>query len=377
MPPRRCCCPEETCMIGSDDFNRADENPVTGDWVLRSGEWEIDTNVLKNVTEGNLITSLQQTVGPDSANYAIRMTFDLIGNGPWKVICRYVSESDYDYIEYTKVGGSVFPAFYRAGAGLVMDITTHPLGVGFTWDGSFGTAGGVPIVSICYSTYEWTTQPSVGSGADWTYCQGVPETTMPAGWGLVGFRLGDFDRFSYYRHWESLEDCPYCSCFCNDGVDRKCIPEELTLTLTPTVIHSDCTSSPPTLTFTLYQTQPDSTPTTPFDKSPRKYEWFSEPFSDGYSSNNFWWRLVCNGADDMELLFLESPSQVDTVSPFLAQFKTQDGAAGGSANTTTDCNPIRWDFGDFQKFTLEIGSGGGVFWCSPFAAEEYSVKVEE
>lgn len=370
------CCEPPTCLIGSDPFNRPNENPVTGEWVLRSGEWEVRDNTLQNITEGNLITSLKQSIGPDSINYAIRMTFDLIGEGPWKVICRYVSESDYDYIEYTKIGGSVFPAFYRQGAGLVMDSSTHPLGAGFTWDIGFGSSGGVPQVSICYSTYEWTTQPSTGSGADWTYCEGNPEEVMPPGWGLVGFRLGDFDNFFYYRHWESFRECPYCSCFCDDGLKQKCIPEQLTLTLTPIVNHADCPGPPPTLIYTLYQTQPDATPTTPFEKSPRKFEWFSEPFSGGDAGVNFWWRLVCNGGDDMELIFLESPSQIATVSPFLAQFQTQDGPAGGSVNFATECDPIRWDFGTFEKIQLQIGSGGP-FWCSPFAAIEYSVKVEE
>lgn len=370
------CCPEAMCLLGSDDFNKPDENPVTGEWVLKSGEWEIFNNRLRHVTEGNLITSIRQPLGPDSNNHPIRMVFDLIGDGPWKVICRYASEADYDHIEYTKVGGSVYPTFYRNGTN-VMDQTSHPLGAGFTWDGAFANGdGGVPSVSICYSTYEWTTQPSTGSGADWTYCEGDPPTTLPADCGIVGFRLGEFDNFFYYRHWESYNICDFCSCFCSDGVDQKCIPEALTLTLTPTTFHTDCTSSPPTLTFTLNQTQPPNPPNAPFDLSPRKFEWFSDPFDDG-QGGKFWWRLVCDGEGQMELIFLDHPDFVATVADALAQFTVRDGARGGSVNTSSDCLPtIRWDFGDFRKYTLQIGSGGP-FWCDPFAAEIYSVKVEE
>ena len=62
MPSKRCCCGGGTlsCMIGEDNFDRADENPVSGEWYEVSGNWCISGNELLSLAEGPLITTHRQ-----------------------------------------------------------------------------------------------------------------------------------------------------------------------------------------------------------------------------------------------------------------------------------------------------------------------------
>jgi len=41
-----CCGGTVSCLIGEDDFNRADEDIVAG-WTELEGDWEIETNKLQ------------------------------------------------------------------------------------------------------------------------------------------------------------------------------------------------------------------------------------------------------------------------------------------------------------------------------------------
>jgi hypothetical protein len=301
------------------------------------------------------------------------------------MIAKFTDASNFDWIELLDVGTDEYaPKFWRRTAGvdsLVLDPDDYPAGPKLAL-----TTVQNATFSICYSAVEWNIS---GPGEfTWTSCDGVPATAFPASpYGFVGFLSGTFDNFVYDIHWESDRTCYHCGCFCSDGVngnDRKCIPEQLTLTLTPVVNHADCTSSPPTYTFTLYQSLPLSTPDPPpptYDEHPEKKFWYSTtrgPFS-GAGPEYIWFRLECIGFGEFELHFLAYPTgpstPIDPVSSSFIQFQTRDGPTQGSLPTNVECTPIVLTFPRIEKFLLQIGSPGP-FWCE-WEALEYTAVITE
>jgi len=381
----KCCCGASSCLIGSDDFERADENPVTGDWAEISGDWEVASNQLNSVSEGLLITKLRQVAPVDGTAYTYRFYFTVHGSGPWKIICKFTDSTNFDWIELLDIGTDEYaPKFWRRTGGvdsLVLDPANYPAGPLL----ALTTVQGASF-SICYSSVDWSIS---GPGEfRWSSCEGSPATALPASpYGFVGFLSGTFDNFVYDIHWESNHDCYYCGCFCSDGVggsDYKCIPEELTLTLTPVVNHTECTSSPPSYTFTLLQSFPLTTPDPPpatYDEHPEKKFWFSNtkgPFVDA-GPDYIWFRLECLGFGDFELHILQYPSgasdPIQLLASTLIKFTSILGPTDGARPTAVECTPIVLTFPNLQKILLQIGSGGP-YWCE-WEAKEYSVVITE
>ncbi len=248
MGTRRCCCGNVNCLITSDDFNRADSNPPSGSWHVVSGEWEIDTNQLKVITEGPILTTTRQPrlTRPSNTDFTIKMFFrwvDIGAGDSCKVICGYLSATNYYYIEFYEEDGSVYPRFYHytGAATLLMDITTHPAGVGWPVE-----VGNFIDLKICWSKVDWTadqatdsdtsTSSERSSESPWTYSDEGGQADLPTSYGMVGFLKGDFDDFELYYHWESKVQCDYCSCLCrnpDDVDDYFQFPEEMLVTFIP------------------------------------------------------------------------------------------------------------------------------------------------
>ena len=248
MPTRRCCCNGVDCLITSDDFNRADSNPPSGSWHVVSGEWEIDTNQLKMITEGPILTTVRQPrlTRPNNTDFTIKMFFRWTGIGTGetcKVICGYLSATNYYYIEFYELSGSVYPKFYHytGSASLLMDITTHPAGTGWPVE-----VGDFIDLKICWSEVDWTADQStdsesslgneLSSESTWTYTGVGGQANLPTSYGMVGFLKGDFDDFELFYHWESNVQCDYCSCLCrnpDDINDYFQFPETMLVTFVP------------------------------------------------------------------------------------------------------------------------------------------------
>jgi hypothetical protein len=178
-----CCC-DVDCEITADDFNRADANPPTGDWHVVGGEWEIDNNQLEMITEGPILTTIRQPrlTRPSNTDFTIKMFFRWVGieeDETCKVICGYISTTEYYYVEFYELDGSVYPKFYHYLSGtaiLLMDITTHPAGVGWPVE-----VGDFIDLKICWSKVDWTadqatdSESSTGSERQsesaWTYSE--------------------------------------------------------------------------------------------------------------------------------------------------------------------------------------------------------------
>ena len=374
-----CCC--GSCVIGADDFNRANENPVTGTWSTIGGAWSISANQLVNLSEGVLITTLIQPAPVNSTKYTYRIRFSINETATnWKIICKYINSTSFDWVELLYIGIYIYPKFWRRVSNvdtLLMDPFDYPAGNQFEIPG-----GGILPFTICYSSNEWSITSGIGS-YNWVDCEAIPATALPAGSvGFVGFLKGNFDDFSYEVHWESDNNCLLCTCFCDDGIDSQCIPEDLLLTLTPTTIHIDCTTNPETISLRLRQSLPTEPATPPpiYRASPEKKWWFSDPVLDVQDGTRHWFRLECLSRGAFELILMLYPngssSPVITVARTVIQFQNQNGSNSGSLSVTTLCNPIVITFGAIQKYTLQIGSPGP-FFCTPYAALIYSAIVTE
>ena len=302
MAPRKCCC--RSCTIGSDNFDRADENPVSGNWLEVGGNWEVDNNELNSLSDGALITTLRQAAPVRTGKgYNTRILVDLVipetGNRDFGIITAYRGtggSDDYQWIKLSYNGstGELLPTFYENPVDIVMDVNTHPDAE--IWTPSPGTNF---TVEICASDVEWTVS---AQEIIWRSCYGSSLPSLPtAPAGGVGFLMGRFDNWSYFVHWESDATCPTCLCFClnpTDIDDYKCIPDELTITLTQDGILDEPCPCLDDLTLTMYLSNPDSTgasPTFPLAANPKR--WYSETFV--CEGADFWFVMVCQ--DDLQL----------------------------------------------------------------------------
>lgn len=313
MAPRRCCC--RSCTIGEDKFNRANENPVSGSWYEVSGNWEVNSNELNSLSDGPLITTLRQPAPARTGKgYNSRVVVDLVipasGNRDYGIITAYRGSGDYSWIKlsYNGTTGKLLPSFYSSPSTVVMDITTHPLAE--VWTPSPGTNF---TVEICASSVEWTV---TNQDISWRCCFNASLPSLPTSpaVGGVGFLMGRFDNWSYYIHWESQASCPTCLCFCKDPGDiddYKCIPDELTITIT-----QDGSSPEPCpcldgLTRTMYLSDPNSTGAFPtFPKAANPKRWYSETFD--CEGARFWFVLSCETDRALTLSLLQYPNEDPT-----------------------------------------------------------------
>ena len=377
----KCCC-GAGCVICEDNFDRVDNDNLGSLWVEKSGDFDISSNTIITATPGIVLTSCRQSK-PYNTTYNYIVQVNLVDTAStWNIICKYIDATNFDWLEVYTSGTDILPRFWRRTGGsdaLVMDITTHPAGVPL----SSSMPSQLPI-SMCYSEGGWMVS---GQGeSTWTTCDATPATSLPADTtvGFVGFMDGDFDEWQYDYHKLSNMPCDQCDCYCvdpTDTTDFKCIPELLTLTLTPTTAHPDCTSSPITITYTLRQSLPienDPAPPT-YTLHPEKHFWFSDPvgvWEPVLGNIPFWFRLECRGNGEFELVMFEYPGQTSTFAASIVDFDGATGPNGGRLNTDATCNPIIITFPSMTKLTLQVGSPGP-FSCDPFQGLIYSVVVTE
>jgi len=359
-----CCC--VGCLIGEDDFNRADANPPTGDWSEVSGEWEIDSNELNCITEGPLITTNRQAAPARSGNgYNSRIVVDLVipasGDGEWKIITAYRSSFDYNWIhlEYDGTTGTLTPTFYL-NATEIMSTTTHPGGELWTPD-----PGVKFTVEICCSFIEWTIT-NVGLQGDiiWHTCEDSGLNALPTSpLGGQGLLLGRFDNWAHYIHWESNAECPQCQCFCLDPGDidnYKCLPETLHLVLTPDQVTPVCSLD--TIDIDMYLSEPDVSGATPvYNATPIRKRWYSELFE--CEGETLWFILVCDNDHALTLSLVPYPN-LDPDDNSTNNVFISDGVNSKFVSpTSVDCNPITIEYGSIVSVgvtTCDILDGEGV-----------------
>lgn len=367
MGRRRCCC--GGCEIGEDDFNRADNADPGPLWSEEgAADWKIESNHLQCVTEGPLITTLRQPepIRTD-ADYTVKFwftlrTFPSSGTKTWKVICGYRDTSDYDYIElvYDASTGNLYPEFHATG--ITVNQTTHPATA--PWSIYPGTAAFEMVV--CYAPAEWTIA-ATGEDANqsdvyWETC-GASQPDLPTSLGMVGFLAGDFDDFSYWIHWESDASCPYCECFCrhpDDVDDYLCLPEELTLTITPNTAYT-C-NSVDNVSMKMYQSDPDVSGASPvYDALAQKKTWYSEIFQP--EAEEMWFVMECvDGRYRINCISYPDKGVTDAQATTL--FFCDAGGNNDNGKWQTDalstCDPLELVFQDLcpDITTCDLDGGG-------------------
>lgn len=386
MATKRCCCQSTSCIIGSDDFNRADNTSLGSKWVEKTGDWEILSNTLFSVSEGIVLTTYRQGK-PRNTTYNYTVTIDLIDNaGPWGVICKYTDLTNFDWVELTQVELEIFPTFWRRAGGadtLIMDITTHPAGVPFP---VFET--GSTTLQFCMSEVGWSILgPSPNSEDTWTTCNYTAPTTLPADTsvGFVGFSKGQFDNFVYEYHQLSNPPCQRCDCFCenpSDSADYKCIPETLTLTIHPTVSYLPCATMPADIVVPLRQAIPDLASPATYEATPRKLKWYSDVIDmvDWAEENIF--VLECVGSGDFRLFHHRYPEGVSDPAEGGSVFEWTTGGLPtnqtGQLNDSVSCDPIVIHFQTLHVvFHFTVPGGPFDTHCIPATADDYECTVTE
>ena len=355
MGTRRCCC-GRTCLIGEDNFNREDANPPTGRWSVVSGEWEIENNEINCIEEGPLITTYRQVPPVRVGNgYNSRIVVDLVipasGDGEWKIITAYRSSTDYNWIhlEYNGTNGELTPTFYN-NATEIMSTTTHPGGELWTPDPGFNFT-----MEICCSFIEWTiTHVGIQGDIIWHTCEDSGLMTLPASpLGGQGLLFGRFDNWFHYIHWESDYACPQCQCFCVDPGDvenYKCLPEELTLVLTPDQSTPTCLLD--NLELNMLLSEPDITGAVPiFNNTPIRKRWYSELFE--CEGEKLWFILVCSTEHALTLSLVSypnlDPDDANTTNVYLTD---AEGLLKLIPPDSVDCNPVTLEYESIVKVAV-------------------------
>jgi len=368
-------------LIGSDDFNRADNDSLGSLWVEKSGDFDIDTNTLITAMTGVCLTSLRQA-NPRSSGYHYQVLVDLVQTATeWALICKYTDANNFDWIHFYISGTDVLPRFYQRAGGvdtMIMDITTHPAGVGFPITGTDNIQ-----IEMCYSEVGWTVE-SGDESSRWTTCDVSPASSLPADTavGFVGFLYGDFDNFFYYYHRLSNLPCPVCDCSCenpDDDSDYACMPETLTMTLRPTAPFTDpyggCAAGSDVV-INLYQSYPSgvaalTTPT--YDPSPRKVEWYSDILYFPDRGIELWFLLVCD-AGEFRLHQLLYPGDFPTIgsgSGVVEWLGTPYGTY--QLPDVTECNPINMHF-DVLRVTNH-DDGVSIPYCDTLPDLDYEIFI--
>lgn len=330
MPTKRCCCNNGSCLIGTDDFNRTDVNPPSGDWEVVDGEWEIVDDILSCISEGPIVTTLRQPAPVVSgAKYATNTGVRLAnvpenGTKEWGIICGFQDDSNFDWIhliwrgaDHSTDPNTLEPIFYRRSGGsdsVIMDHTTNPQNT-FGIEPYFSGIGTVDSIYVgyCYSSLEWSigiSDPALES--KWVTCGGGLDSMPSSPYGTTGFLFGDFDDWTHSQHFESRPDCFACACVCaNDNSDRICWPDEMLLTLIPGPgLDEDeftpCETVFPTIEVILHRCSSpvaNASPAMPdFPLDSDKYIWYSDRFD--VQGGEVWAIATCGQWDGRTVLFL-------------------------------------------------------------------------
>lgn len=365
-----CCVEPVSCLIGSDDFDRSDSSNLGPKWVEVSGDWEISNNTLVAVEDGIVLSSFRQS-RPCNSTYNYSVEVEIIDTASsWGIICKYVDADNFDWIDLTLDGVQLWPTFYRRVSGVdtvVMDRNTNPSGDSFS--------NGNQTMLICYSETEWSITYLGGDlAATWTTCDVSVATLLPtnSSVGFVGFIKGDFDNFAYYYHNLSNPGCSVCSCYCQSPVeyeDYSCMPEVLTLTLVPTAIFSDCTSSPDEIELTLYQVANPPGSTIPTSFSSAKLTWWSLDFYLPVWDQFIRFSLECNSLNGTFVLNL-FPN-----FGFAIHWDSLD-TEWGKLPSSVKCEPIVMLFKTLIALPKQQYFEGPYI-CDPLSAAEYWAYITE
>lgn len=238
MPPRKCCC--VSCILGADDFDRANANPPSGRWHEISGEFQILDNTVNSITPGVLATTICHRPIHDEGSFIANFQLvNLRTRSIFKVRAGNPSTSTYE-VHFEPLNMDTPSASIRVtviGDAGETAVVSHPWPVdnlgdsvdatnafccyqpGVNLKGSLGSYGGQPPVpGVC------VTDPG-------SHCWDVGGVDV----GSFAFVEGRFDNWDYQVTQTDDLTCNPCGCFCLRGElpadrfdpDKACFPATL------------------------------------------------------------------------------------------------------------------------------------------------------
>lgn len=393
MPTKRCCCGSRNCLLGEDDFNRADSTNVGSKWSEVSGGWEIQSNQLVCTSAGILATTICHPSWATRGSF--KASFKIVNFADAKVYRFRAGDPNGSTYEgqftLTDRGGGG----WRADGELTDGTTTRTI-----TEFNFSDEDTV-TVDFCYapglSLFLGIRTENFVEGYDASLCIPDGGATCWSGLGNFSFLEGDFD--DWYCEIHRVDDlngiCPFCECPCGEGEGAahtvRCWPDQLTLTLT-----GSCPNIPDT--YTLYQRRETSGATDFSDPliqpSENLRSWFSDTIDMG--DYYFAWKLDCEYAFNalyeltypvmrLSLIFWVDfgdpfpiyadisdtigfddsyPETISAVTEIPAHNRTE--AATLSSST---CNPIVLNFPPIKEYHLVFGSAES-FCAGPLTSDD-------
>lgn len=201
--PGRCCCGDEGCRFFQDDFTRAD-NDDPGNYIEESGDWDVSSNQLANLSTGTLISPVEHPTG--EPNIRVQVTV-VIPAGAARIVLDYVDSDNYWYAE-AAVGGTG-----TGGVSIVQVSGGSPTTMASVLPEG-GLSSDTPI-NFCASIEDGIIIASAGltAVASGTFSSPV--------WGLAAINSGShilFDSVDVSKtHTTDCRGCNYPCAFCQDG----------------------------------------------------------------------------------------------------------------------------------------------------------------
>lgn len=368
MPPRKCCC--LSCILGDDDFNRADSADPGPKWKIVSGEWEILSNTLKGT--GQLATTICHPSVYTKGSYIAEMTLVGMSDGttsfwevwigdpaapPFRVEVSHNSGTNVAVLSLFDTVGLIHAETYSGvSTNEVLTICWAP-----TLMLSAFLGGRIPHIDHCVAT----------AGAN---CYTVGGDSV----GGFSFAEGRFDDWTYNVHYIDNQNCEPCSCFCWKSIDDYlCLPATVTLTFES--VGADAATMPD---MTL--TQSFGTPATPWPD--KQGEWNSAVYNCGSPVGaEFAFRFECGQPiDQMSLTPLSASYGVELGGQVVWSWLTGDlptNSARLAIVGSTTCSPLSIVFPEIKINSADPGpacgmSGGFEPYCGSRTGECFATEPD-
>lgn len=223
---RRCCCSGQSCIIFEDAFNRLNNTNLGAGWYEANGNSDIFSSTLR-VPSGGRVTCTR----PNPLSTPATRTTAVLKNPQSGDVFRACLNSDREglnclFAEFEAMGGG--QAWIRACSlsnGIVTLLDQNQVGY---------TAGLDNNLVACRTL----TGLYAGCDASMTTWACIADDDYRNVYRRAGLANGgntsiQFDNFQYMQYeYPPGTICFACACECDDGVDKRCMPKQLTLTIT-------------------------------------------------------------------------------------------------------------------------------------------------
>lgn len=212
MPTKRCCCaPVESCIIFDDDFGRADNPSLGGNWT--SSAFEIFSNTARSVGGGEAIYNTAHPTPSGSMIVSIDTVLESQGD-VYELLLNVVDDNNYHLARFTRndLFDSVI-ALYIVVAGVETLLNSEVI-----------------------TTLSGTARTFTALIADNEFCAYVTfsiaslvtaETNLIVNGYYAGFGTQtngvQIDNFVFSHHRQTRIDCPSCVCQCGDSWVPPCL----------------------------------------------------------------------------------------------------------------------------------------------------------